>query len=233
MAPPNAVVIFAKPPEPGTVKTRLIGELSPPQSAQLHRACLEDTVALADSIPGCTHWLFVAGKAEKACEFFQELHLSERWRVGVQRGRNLGARMENAIEDLLKRGASKVVILGTDTPWMGRQRILEALRLLDSVDIVLGPAADGGYYLIGAHRVVPRIFRGIPWSTSQVCSATRRALEMSHTSFRLLPRDFDLDRPEDLKKVAERLEANPTAAPALERWLRAGRISQTEPSEKD
>jgi rSAM/selenodomain-associated transferase 1 len=228
MAPPSAVVIFAKPPEPGNVNTRLIGELTPQQAAQLHRACLEDTIAVVNSIPGCTPWLLVAGNAEKARELFQELGLNERWRPGVQQGRDLGARMEHAIEDLLRRGASKVVILGTDTPWMGRQRILEALRLLDSVDVALGPAADGGYYLVGARRVVSQMFRGIPWSTSQVCNATRRALETSRTSFRLLPRDFDLDRPDDLKKIAERLEANPTAAPALERWLRVERISREE-----
>ena len=220
MVPPSAVVIFAKLPEPGNVKTRLIGELTPQQAAQLHRACLEDTVALVDSIPGCTHWLLVPNDPEKACKLFQELRLNERWRAGAQRGRDLGTRMKHAIDDLLRRGASKVVILGTDTPWMGRQRILEALRLLDSVDIVLGPAADGGYYLIGAGRVVPQMFLGIPWSTSQVCGATLRALEASRTSFRLLPRDFDLDRPDDLKKAAARLEANPSAAPTLERWLR-------------
>ena len=233
MALRSAVVIFAKPPEPGSVKTRLIGELTPQQAAQVHRACLEDTIAVVDSMYGCSHWLFVAGNAEKARELFQELGLNERWRAGAQQGRDLGARMEHVISDLLRRGASKVVILGTDTPWIGRQTILEALRLLDSVDVVLGPAADGGYYLAGARRVLPQMFRGIPWSTSQVCEATRRALEMSHTSFRLLPRDFDLDRPRDLKKVAERLEANPTAAPAVERWLRAERISREESGKKD
>ena len=225
MAPPPALVILAKPPEPGSVKTRLIGELTPQQAAQLHRACLEDTAALVDSIPGCTHWLFLAGNAEKACEVFQGLRVSKRWRVGTQQGRDLGERMHSAIEDLLQRGTGKVVILGTDTPWMGRKRILEALRLLDFVDIVLGPAADGGYYLVAARRLVPQMFRGIPWSTSQVCSATRRALETSRTSFRLLAREFDLDRPEDLKKVAELLEANPAGAPALATWLREGTLA--------
>ncbi len=225
MAAPSAVVIFAKPPELGRVKTRLIGELTPQQAAQLHRACLEDMALLVDSIPGCTRWLLVAGEAEKARELLQELGLNKRWRAAPQQGRDLGARMEHAIGDLLQRGASKVVILGADTPWMGRRRILEALRLLDSVDIVLGPAADGGYYLVGARRIFPQMFRGIPWGTSQICDATLRALETSGTSFRLLPRDFDLDRPGDLEKAAEQLEANPAAAPALARWLQVGRKS--------
>jgi rSAM/selenodomain-associated transferase 1 len=225
MAGPSAVVIFAKPPEPGSVKTRLIGELTPEQAAQLHRACLEDTVTLVDSLPGCVRWLLVAGNAEKGHELFQELGLNERWNAGVQQGRDLGSRMEHAIGELLRRGADRVVIVGTDTPWMGRGRVLAALRLLDSADVVLGPAVDGGYYLAGARRVIPQMFRGIPWGTSQVCDATLCALEKSHKRFRLLPRDFDLDRPEDLQKASEQLEAHPSAAPALARWLLSGRKS--------
>ncbi len=94
------------------------------------------------------------------------------------------------------------------------------MELLDSADVVLGPCADGGYYLVGARRRVPRIFRDIPWSTSQVFGVTLRALEKAGASYRLLPRDFDLDRPEDLARAAALLREDAQRAPALARFLR-------------
>ena len=223
MPSPHAIAIFAKPPVPGRVKTRLLEVLSPRQAAELHRACLEDTIALVDSVAGCRRFLHVAGSESETRQLSRELQLGADWTVGIQRGRDLGARLKHTFEDLFRRGMRRVVVVGTDTPWMGRERIREALRLANAADVVLGPAADGGYYLIAARRLVPAIFRGIPWGRPQVMAATIQALRNSGASFRLLPRDFDLDRPGDLRRAAEMLRKKPERTPSLAGWLAGSR----------
>ncbi len=215
-----AVVVFAKVPEPGRVKTRLLGALAPREAAEVHRACLADTTAGVAGVPGCRKWLLVAAGVDAARELAATLKLERPWQVGVQRGRDLGERLEHAFASLSGAGYRRVVIVGTDTPWMGSRRIARALGLLEVSDIVLGPSTDGGYYLVGARRLYPQMFRNIPWSTSQVFHQTLGALEKARVSYGLLPRDFDLDRPEDLQRAAELLRGDATRAPALARLLK-------------
>ena len=216
----SAILVFAKVPEPGRVKTRLLSRLTGQQAAAVHRACLEDTVWQVARVPGCQKCLQVAAGSGQARKLAAALELDRRWQVGVQRGPHLGARMRNAFASFFRAGCARVVIVGTDTPWMGSERILRALDLLDTADVVLGPCRDGGYYLAGARRLVPQMFRGIPWSTSQVFHRTIGALEKARVSYHLLPRDFDLDRPEDLARAARLLRENQTGAPALARLLK-------------
>jgi rSAM/selenodomain-associated transferase 1 len=215
----NALVVFAKPPVPGRVKTRLLGRLSPCQATDIHRACLQDTLALLAAAPACSRWLMVAGSDEEARGLAHEMGLGAGWNLRRQFGRDLGARLEHAMGQLFAAGTRRVVVVGTDAPWIGPQTLRQALRWLEADDVVLGPAADGGYYLVGARRPVGEIFRGIPWGRSQVMAATRQALEKSRIRFRLLRRDFDLDRPADLVRAAEMLRASPHRAPALADWL--------------
>jgi rSAM/selenodomain-associated transferase 1 len=215
----SALVVFAKPPVAGRVKTRLLGALSPSQAAQVHRACLQDTLALLDAVPGCSRWLMVAGSNEEARDLAGEMKLGAGWNASAQVGRDLGARLERAMDRLFAMGMRRVVVVGTDAPWIGAQKLRQALRWLVADDVVIGPAADGGYYLVGARRPVGELFRGIPWGSSRVMAATRRTLEKSRIRFRLLKRDFDLDRPADLARAAEMLRASPQRAPALAAWL--------------
>jgi uncharacterized protein len=215
----SAILVFAKPAEPGRVKTRLLGVLSAQQAASVHRACLEDMVRQVSRLPGCEPCLRVAGRPDMARELAAALRLDGRWRVGVQRGRDLGERLQEAFAAAFRAGCGKVVAVGTDTPWMGNQRILQALRLLDKTDVVLGPCADGGYYLAGARRLVPQMFQQIPWGRAQVFDTTLRAVQKARASYRLLPRDFDLDRPEDLERAAQVLRRNANRAPQLAEWV--------------
>jgi uncharacterized protein len=215
----SALVVFAKPPVAGRVKTRLLGALSPAQAAAVHRACLRDTLALLAGVPACSRWLMVASSDEEARDLAREMKLGAGWNACAQTGRDLGARLERAIGGLFALGMRRVVAVGTDAPWIGRQKLRQALRWLEADDVVIGPAADGGYYLVGARRPVEEIFRGVPWGSSQVMAATRRTLEKSRIRFRLLERDFDLDRPADLKHAAEMLRASPQRSPALAAWL--------------
>lgn len=143
----------------------------------------------------------------------------------MQRGRDLGSRMRNAFAGCFRAGCLKAILIGTDTPWMGRGRLELALRALDRADVVLGPTRDGGYYLVGARRPVPEMFSGIDWGTSRVLRQTVATLERAGVPFRLLPRDFDLDRPEDFARAKKLLRRNPRTAQALSRWIKNWRAS--------
>jgi hypothetical protein len=131
--------------------------------------------------------------------------------------------MRNAMEEQLRAGASKVVIVGTDSPWMGRARIERALQLLDTADVVLGPSEDGGYYLVATRRMVSKLFSQIRWGTAAVLPQTLRELRATRTSFRLLQRDFDLDRPQDLRRAEQMAARGTLRAPALNRWIHMNR----------
>ena len=216
----NAIIVFCKPPVAGRVKTRLIGALRARQAAELHEACARDTVAMANGVPGAQKWLYVAAGRAEARRLAKRLRLGKDWKVVTQRGADLGERMLCAVEEQLHAGAEKVVIVGTDSPWMGRERIERAIKLLDKAAIVLGPCADGGYYLIAVRQAVPAIFSKIRWGTAVVLQQTLRALRSARTTFHLLKRDFDLDRPEDLQRVERLAERKKLRAPALARWLR-------------
>lgn len=215
-----AAVVFAKLPEPGRVKTRLHSLLSPKQAAEVHQACIADTLAKMSLVPGCRKWLRVAASPEQAQEFGRELGLSGRWRVGIQHGRDLGARLEEAFQSAFRSGFQRVMVVGTDTPWMESNLVLRAFQLLRTTDTVIGPTVDGGYYLIGARKMIPGMFRSIPWGTRYVLDRTLAAVRKAQASCRLLRRDFDLDRPADVEKVRELLRENKKRAPRLARWMK-------------
>ncbi len=244
----DAIVVFAKSPAAGAVKTRLRDALSPSEAAEVHQVCLLDSLRLVEALPQASRWLVLAPPAGPAptrspkAEGFSAtrgsaalaalepapfaIALGDGWRYGWQCGGDLGRRLEAAFAELFRQRARKVVVIGTDTPWMGSQRLRLALDWLNRDDFVLGPALDGGYYLIAARRLAPKAFRAIPGGTREVLSATRRARERAGCSYRLLPVDFDLDRPDDLRRAAQILRADPTRAPHLARWVaRWGNLS--------
>lgn len=215
--PSSALLVFARAPAPGLAKTRLAARIGAAEAAALHRACTLDAIRLAESVPGCRRCLLLAGGMAR----WQEagIALPCGWQIEAQRGRDLGERMERAFAEAFRRGARRVLIIGTDAPWMGRRRIRTALAWLDRNDAVLGPSVDGGYYLVGLRRPLPAIFRGVGWGSASVLASTRRALERARASYRLLHWDFDLDRPDDLDRARRLLRQRPDCAPALSEWL--------------
>jgi rSAM/selenodomain-associated transferase 1 len=237
----DAIIVFTKSPATEKVKTRLREKLPAAEAAEVYEACLKDTLRLVGALPRASRWLLLAPPASPVPALSPRVEgagatgwygasaqvgppsfpvaLDDGWQSGRQRGADLGARLETAFAELFRLGARKVVVIGSDTPWMGPQRLRIALGGLDGADFVLGPALDGGYYLIGARRLAPEAFRAIPWGTREVLRSTLRALERARRSYRLLPMDFDLDRPEDLRRAAEILRAEPARAEHLARWL--------------
>jgi len=215
-----AALVFAKLPEPGRVKTRLLSLLTPKQAAEVHRACIADTIAKMTIVPGCRKWLRVAASPERAQEFGRALELNTRWRVGIQRGRDLGTRLEEAFQSAFRSGFQRVMVVGTDTPWMESNLVLRAFQMMRTADTVIGPTADGGYYLIGARRFIPAMFRNIPWGTRHVLDQTLAAIRKAHASLRLMRRDFDLDRPADFERAFKLLREDRKRAPTLARWMK-------------
>lgn len=211
----RALLIFAKAPKPGKVKTRLLTAVSAEVAAGLHEACITDTLRLARGLRGCDVFLFVAGGAGYFRRMVKERGIRSRARVFPQRGAQLGARLENAFRKSFGMGYREVVVIGTDTPWMGAARLRAAFAALRGNHAVIGPAEDGGYYLLGMKKFVPGIFRGIPWSTERVLELTLDVAKGLKVRTKLLRMDFDLDRPEDLRRAARMLKREPQRASGL------------------
>lgn len=205
MAKPESgqrLLIFAKAPNPGEVKTRLQPPLTAAQCALLHRRLVEHSLAV------------FAGQADITIELWVGSEhpwwpvLSRHYQVEVrrQRGKDLGARMFDAFARSALTG-DKVLIIGTDCPFMDLQYVRAAFDSLNNAGLVLGPADDGGYVLIGATAPQPLLFEGIDWGTDRVLQQTRRQAR----SAALLPAELatlrDIDRPEDLRYLQQRLPA--------------------------
>jgi len=193
----TALIVFAKAPIPGEVKTRLCPPLDPDEAASLHGTLVLDTVERAKGLAGAS--LYVAGAPDLAHPFFKVLEGRYGAKLLAQRGPDLGARMKWAMQDAFEQGAEDVLLTGTDLPTLPRARLMESLTLIKKHDVVLGPTADGGYYLIGLRKMVPALFEGIAWSTAEVFADTKKKIEDAGLSLGLLPECRDLDTLEDLK----------------------------------
>jgi rSAM/selenodomain-associated transferase 1 len=215
MSGSRALLVFAKTPKPGKVKTRLLAAVPAEVAAGLHEACIADTLRLVRKMRGCDVFVFAASGTSYFRRLLKRQASSVRIRVLPQRGAELGARMENAFRKCFAMGYREVVVIGTDTPWMGVERVRRAFAELKANDVVIGPAEDGGYYLLGMSKMVPDIFRGIPWSTERVLELTLKVIARSKLRGKLLRRDFDLDRPADLRRAARMLKRRPRVAPGL------------------
>ncbi len=181
---PALLIQFAREPVEGAVKTRLIGALSPAQACELHcelvwRTC---TTLLATGLGDVE--LAVAGSTGHPL-FADCLEQGVR-RLTRQRGEDLGERMYNAIADGLAR-YERVLLVGSDCPGIDAAYLEEALRALDSVPVVLGPALDGGYVLIGACRVERGLFSDIPWGGDTVYAQTLQRLQSLDLRWAELP----------------------------------------------
>jgi rSAM/selenodomain-associated transferase 1 len=142
-------------------------------------------------------------------------------REAAQVGDDLGARLERAFESLLGTDGDRSVIFGADCPWLEAQTLDRAFDALERADLVLGPAADGGYTLIGLARRAPELFRGLAWGTDRVMAQTLERAEAAGLRVATLETFEDLDTPADLVRALAGLLAQPSAAPntrlALER----------------
>lgn len=198
MADDELIIVFAKPAVPGAVKTRLLTILTPEQAAEFHLAALSDVVTAARRTTRRVE-LHVAGGEEARQD------LAARYpglAIDSQITGDLGSRIASALEMTFGRGFSRALVVGSDHPTLPSSHLAMALDLIASVDLVFGPARDGGYYAVGARSsawpVARAAFQGIPWSTAGVLEAAVERARAAGLSFGLAPEWYDIDRPEDL-----------------------------------
>jgi hypothetical protein len=197
------VVVFARDPS-GRVKTRLIPALGVAGARELHRACLAATLRLVASLPrGVRKFLYLTSASQvDARRVARAMNIPRGLRVRVQGKGDLGVRLERMFGELWRAGFGRVVVIGSDSPMLTRRRLEEALAALRRADAVLGPARDGGYYLIGLRRTAKaRLFGGVPWGTARAFAQTRRNLAKARLRVRLLPVGFDVDTPNDVRRL--------------------------------
>lgn len=200
----TAVALFAKEPSPDRAKTRLAPALSPVQRRALADAMLDDKIAQVSSIDEVSPVLaFDPIEAESP----MRARCPERWTLVAQGDGSLGERLSRVCDALFQQGFFAVILIGADSPTLPAERIIDARDALRSRDAVIGPADDGGYYLLGLARRAPSLFEEIDWSTESVFAQTLAKIDGAGLSCARLPTHYDVDVPEDLARLEAELDA--------------------------
>jgi rSAM/selenodomain-associated transferase 1 len=221
----SRLIVFTRYPEPGRAKTRLIPVLGPAGAAELQRRMTVRVLkqvevlvarrthsvrdaggvgspgqvdALAARQPVAVEIRFEGGDADRMVQW-----LGPQWTYRSQGEGDIGARMARALAEAVAEGVPTAVLIGTDIPDLSTAILAEAFQQLADHEIVIGPAADGGYYLIGVRReryveLAPLLFQGLDWGSENVLRDTRSVLAPAQVTVHLLPTLQDIDRPEDL-----------------------------------
>jgi rSAM/selenodomain-associated transferase 1 len=216
---PSAIVMMAKTPRPGTVKTRLCPPLSPEEAADLYRCFLLDTIAKLSTCRQASLFIAYTPRTDRGVFAALAPHLP----LLPQRGRDLGARMADCFAQLFARGYTDVLLTGSDLPTLPLYMIHQALDLMakPQIDVVLGPSEDGGYYLIGLHALHRELFADMTWSTPQVLAETVRRAQAQELQIAYLPPWFDVDTPADLARLQAMLTQDSNALlPHTQRFFR-------------
>ena len=203
-----AVAIMAKAPRPGTVKTRLCPPLLAKEAAALYQCFLLDKIAavgaLADAQP------VIAYTPDDARPEFDVL--APGFAFVAQDGPDLGARLHATLAGLLAAGHAGAIAVDSDTPTLPREFLQQAIDCLTrpGPDVVLGPTEDGGYYLIGVRAAHRTLFDSVPWSTSDVLAVTLRRAAAAGLRAVCMPAWFDVDTPDDLRRLQIVLDGGAT-----------------------
>lgn len=195
-----AVVVFAKPPDEGKVKTRLARDIGDAMATGLYRCFLADISAMVSDFVARSDAAvtpIVAYNRDAQHAGYAEFR-RRGFRFWDQGEGDLGARMAAVSQRCFDAGARRVVIIGADSPTLSPRHLRNALEALDAHDIALGPSFDGGYYLVAMRRASPQIFKGIDWSTDQVLAQTVAACRASSLLCATLEFWYDVDTFGDL-----------------------------------
>jgi rSAM/selenodomain-associated transferase 1 len=221
-APARVLGLFAKLPAPGAAKTRLGPGPTPDWGACVADAFLRDALDRLSAVGARRVLAFAPAGAAAA---FAEL-AAGRFEPAPQCDGDLGRRMADFIARRIAEGAEAVVLVGADSPTLPVEYVGRAFDELDRADVVLGPALDGGYYLIGCGRRLPPVFDGVSWGTGRVLAETVARLADPAWRLALLPPWYDVDTPADWRLLCGHLAAlrragiDP-AAPRTEALVRA------------
>ena len=191
----KALIIFTRNPELGKVKTRLATTIGDAAALEVYQKLLEHTVDITQPL-----------KVDKFVFYSEQIQENDHWDTTIyykelQKGTNLGERMHHAFELLFKKGYRQIIIVGSDIFELTTKNIQEAFTGLDTANFVVGPALDGGYYLLGMNTLNKSLFKHKKWGTSTVLKATLKNL--AHEKVALLATKNDIDTYDDLKKSSE------------------------------
>jgi rSAM/selenodomain-associated transferase 1 len=192
---------LARAPQPGAVKTRMQPVLSPQRAAELHAAMVSYICERLASWAPLQLWIH----GDEAAPVFEECLAAGAGGLYHQQGEDLGARMAFIAEAALAE-YRKVLLVGSDAPAIDPAYLSQAAQALDEVDVVFGPALDGGYVLLGLSSFVPGLFENIPWGSGEVLRRSIEVVEACGVGFSLLEPLPDIDRPEDLRYLPEDLD---------------------------
>ncbi len=213
----KVIIIMAKVPIAGTVKTRLQPFLSVEQCTELAECFLRDTVSKAKSL---SNELIIAYTPGEKRDVLLAILPNEQIFI-EQKGVNLGDKMFHAFEFAFSQNSDAIVMIGTDSPTFPAQFITQAFEMLPETDAVLGETADGGFYLFGLRKLKKEIFETVEWSSPKTFEQTARNIENLDLKLSLLPNWYDVDTPDDLKRLKKDLSKNPSIAPKTFEFLKS------------
>ncbi|MBS1517774.1 MAG: TIGR04282 family arsenosugar biosynthesis glycosyltransferase [Bacteroidetes bacterium] len=189
----EAIIVFAKNPVKGNVKTRLAADIGIDKAHDIYVKLLKHTHDITKDLE-CGKFLYLTERKD-------EQLFDGNYRQELQNGPDLGERMKRAFDEVFKKGFRKILIIGTDCPGLNPEIINTAFEKLNENDFVLGPTDDGGYYLLGMKKTSAYLFEDIVWSTEEVLSETVKRIEKNKKSHFLLNKLKDIDDLEDLQKT--------------------------------
>jgi hypothetical protein len=204
----SALIVFAKIPRPGTVKTRLTPVLTSAEAARLYDAFLRDALAQYQALDADVR-LYLSPPFSEAEQAF----VPEGVTVHEQVGDGLGARMCNAFAETLAGAYDRACVIGTDHPTLPSAFIRQAFRSLEAPQsLCIGPSDDGGYYLLGMHGFYPQVFADMTYSHPRVFADTLARTDRTEARLTVLPRWYDVDTPAMLRRMLDDLDDAPVAA---------------------
>lgn len=193
----SVILIFAKAPVVGQVNTRLVPHVSAEQAAYLHEEFTHDRLQMCTVTQLCDVQLWCS--PDTGHQFFADCKRQYGIQLHTQHGNNLGERMSNAMKRVLGQ-YNKVIIIGTDAPALSIDMIDAAINELDQRDVVLIPAEDGGYVLLGTSIYHDELLAEVPWGKKHVLATTVSNIDRLNLDYSLLGQCWDVDRPEDLER---------------------------------
>ena len=203
----TALIIMAKEPIVGSTKTRLCPPLKSEEAAKLYEVLLWDTIKMASEIKGID--LAIAVTPPESIDYFKNIVSSEIHLIPVVCA-TIGECLSFVLGQLLNMGYSRVMAINSDGPTLPPAFIQQAIESLDQHDLVLGPAEDGGYYLIGFKHNHDSLLKDISWSTNQVLAQTLDKANQLGLTYSLIPTWYDVDTAKDIRRLRTELKTLPS-----------------------
>jgi rSAM/selenodomain-associated transferase 1 len=189
----RALIIFLKYPELGRCKTRLAKTIGDENALKIYKKLLSHSHQITKDLPVDKFLYFDKATAEN-------LNWEGDYQIAYQKQSDLGGRMAQAFNEIFDKEYYKVIIIGTDCIELKTEIINDAYRQLNHFDVVIGPAKDGGYYLLGLNNPLPQLFQNIEWSTSTVLSDTIKTIQNLGLTYSFMPVLSDIDVEDDLNE---------------------------------